>query len=370
MPGIASVVRARTGILLASLLFGCADVRPPVEPDAPVFDAAGQEQPGGASVLEAPGAGGIGAIPLNDMVTLYKGFAGHLYAGGNTPPLDHATAGLSAARSIRPLNGSGQAAVNGKYVLLSIGMSNTTEEWCSTTSDPPCTSWSFTGQAKADPTVNHTTLAIVNGARPGGTTGRWDSPADPDYDRVRNERLAPRGLTEKQVQIVWMKVVNYGPTVAMPATNSDANNLVAMHGAILRVLKRRYPNLRQAFLSSRIYGGYTTHVANPEPYAFEGGFAVKWTIEAQIRQMRTGQADWRAGDLRHPSVAPWIAWGPYLWANGVNPRSDGLAWRRSDIENDGIHPTQSGEAKVGSMLLTFFKTSPHTSCWFLAGRTC
>ena len=52
------------------------------------------------------------------------------------------------------------------------------------------------------------------------------------------------------------------------------------------------------------------------------------------------------------------------------PRSDGRIWAIADLQNDGTHPSQSGEQKVGAMLLDFFKTSPVTSCWFLAGGIC
>ncbi len=68
--------------------------------------------------------------------------------------------------------------------------------------------------------------------------------------------------------------------------------------------------------------------------------------------------------------APWLAWGPYLWADGANPRDDGLVWLPADFQDDGTHPSPSGEEKVGRLLLEFFRSSPFAQCWFLAGRTC
>jgi len=122
------------------------------------------------------------------------------------------------------------------------------------------------------------------------------------------------------------------------------------------------------FLSSRIYAGYATTTLNPEPYAYESGFSVKWLISAQARQIATGAVDATPGSLDYRTgEAPWLAWGPYLWANGTTPRqSDGLTWLVSDLAPDGTHPASSGVQKVGTQLLTFFKTSEFTSCWFLA----
>jgi hypothetical protein len=229
------------------------------------------------------------------------------------------------------------------------------------------------GQAAADTSVNRTTLAIVNGARGGQDAQTWDAATDANYDSVRLNRLAPLGLTERQVQVAWVKQADAGPRDSLPSSQADAYLLETRLGNIVRALRARYPNLTLVFLSSRIYAGYATTTLNPEPYSYESGFAVKWLVQAQIEQMANGGAvtDPRAGDLNYDTGAPWIGWGPYLWADGTTPRQgDGLVWQVGDFAQDGTHPSQSGQQKVGTMLLAFFKGSPLTKCWFVTGGTC
>ncbi len=321
-----------------------------------------------AGLAASPGFRSI-RVPLTDMGRTYKGFSGGLYPdAANEMPTDHETAGIDKAGRIVPRDTAGAPDPSGKYVLVSIGMSNTTQEFCGGT---PCGPGTFMAQAAADPSVNHGTLAIVDGAAGGQTADTWDSPADLNYDRVRDTRLAPRGLTEAQVQVAWVKVANAGPTVSLPAANADAYRLVTQTGNIVRALKVRYPNLQQVYLSSRIYAGYATTPLNPEPYAYESGFAAKWVIEAQIDQMRGGPPDPRAGDLDYATgPGTWIAWAAYLWADGPNPRFDGLTWQPGDLAADGTHPSTAGRTKVGTLLLAFFKQSDHTRCWFVVGGAC
>jgi len=313
-------------------------------------------------------------VPITDLRDgCYLQYRGGLYPNGaNELSGAHLSAGRTAAAQIVPLDVNGAPSTNGNYVMISVGMSNTTQEFCNDGAQPrTCLSPGFMAQAAADPEVNHTTLVIVNGAAGGRTAASWVSASSAEYDRIRDTWLTPLGLSEKQVQIAWVKVANPGPTVRLPNENADALVLEGQIGQIARALKTRYPNLRQLFLSSRIYAGYATTTLNPEPYAYENGLSIKWVIESQVVQLEGGVADGRAGDLRYDTgVAPWTGWGPYLWAAGTSARSDGLTWVVSDFASDGTHPAIGGRQKVGTILLTFFKTSPVTSCWFLAGQTC
>ena len=312
-------------------------------------------------------------IPLNDLgPKTYFRYPGGLYPGGlNQPPASHDSVARARRNAIRPLDVNGDEDPFGKYVLLSIGMANTSQEWCSANSAPPCSAWSLMGRAANDPAVNHAALIIVNGAADSQDAAAWTSPASPTYERVRTARLNPLGLSEQQVQIAWVKIATARPVASLPSDTADAHLFVTTLGQVLRTLKIRYPNLQLVFLSSRSYGGYATIGLSPEPYAYEEGLSVKWTIESQINEARGVAADRRAGSLDNAKKAtPLALWGPYLWADGATPRADGLAWLRTDFEDDGTAPSQSGESKVAAILLEFFKSSPHTRCWFLANQYC
>jgi hypothetical protein len=329
----------------------------------------------GTHTVDCTGGTSTTRVPIGDLgAGCYLSFQGGLYPdGGDSVPAAHRAAGLSAAARIQPLDVSGKPSATGKYVLLSIGYSNATQEFCSEGGQPgTCLSFSFIGQAAADPVVNHSTLVIVNGAAGGKADDFWTSPTLPDYDRIRDTWLTPLGLSERQVQVAWVKVANPQPQVSLPDSAADAYRVEQQIGQIARALKTRYPNLQQVFFSSRIYAGYATSNLNPEPYAYESGFGVKWAVQAQIDEMAGHGTTVRTGSLRYDNgTAPWIAWGPYFWAAGTQPRSDGLTWVQSDFNpSDGTHPATGARQKVGAMLLSFFKSSAETQCWFVAGHTC
>ena len=309
-------------------------------------------------------------VPLTDMgASTYFGFPGGLYPGGNVMPQAHADAGQAAAAAVEPLDANGDPSPEGKYVLVSVGHSNTELIFCDTPQVIPlCPNYSFKAQAMADPDVDRTNLAIVRGGCCGGGAESMQSFHDSDYVRI-HERLSSVGLNELQVQVVWAQISSDEEPTFLPDSYALAHRLVRLMGGVMRTLRIRYPNLRLVFLEGGTYGGYSRR--GREPSNYELGFAMKWLIQAQIDQMANGGTivDERAGDLNYNTAVPWIGWGPYLWADGVNPRSDGISWPRTDYQ-DPVHLGPRGVEKAADLLLTFFKTSSQARCWFVTGGTC
>lgn len=366
-----------TSILASILLFGLfltpgetGLAYSPAGREASLIDPA-LEGPGECKlrVPDILGSTDADPIPLIDMAgdpgLNYYGYTGGLYPdSSNVIPWAHAQAGLERALAVRPLDVNGLPAQDGKIVFLSIGMSNTSQEFCG---GDDCLKNTFVGQANADPEVSDR-VVFFNGAHNHLSAENWLDPTDRGYTDIA-AGLEAEGLGAEQVQVIWLKVANtmQATRPSLPHPDADVVLLLERLGQIVRSLDDLYPNLRQVFVSSRSYGGYATNLVSPEPWAYETGFAFKWLIEAQIRQMETGAIDACAGDLGYDGEAPWIGWSGYLWADGMEPRSDGLYWDRSDFVADGFHPSKSGVFKAAELLMDFFKHSPLTAGWFLAG---
>ncbi len=299
-----------------------------------------------------------GNIPLPDLgAGTYQGYQGGLYSNGsNTMPAEHYVAGLAQAAQVVPLNAAGVAdEVNGQIGLISVGLSNTTFEF----SDGPD---SFKPRADADPSKNPK-LTIIDGAQGGRDAIDWADPKSATWTTLA-QRLAAAGVSPAQVQVVWMKLALDTPQDfgVFPA---HAQVLQTDTETIVRLLKSRYPNIRIVYLSSRTRA-YTeaSNTTNPEPFAYESGFAVQWMISDQINGVNNLNFDPAKGAV----VAPYLRWASYLWADGTTPRSDGFTWLCKDLQGDFTHPASSGVAKVADQLLDFFKTDPTATPWFLKSQ--
>jgi hypothetical protein len=296
----------------------------------------------------------VGLKPLTEMTAedRYKGEDGGLYGGGkNDPPDAHQTAARDELKRITPLDSQGRPSREGKIVFISIGMSNTNGEF-----------QMFKDQADRD-SRKASEVILVNGAVGGAGAASWAKGAERVWNTVM-ERIKDAGVSSEQVQVAWMKHADQGPQPDT-APLEYAKKLKDWELSILKLLKARFQNLRVCYLSSRIYGGYNIagiRVVNPEPFAYESAFAVRWLIQAQMK----GEPDLNYDPKKGPVRAPLLLWGPYLWADGITPRkSDGLVWERKDLGEDGVHPSKSGGQKVADMLLKFFKTDPDAAKWFL-----
>jgi hypothetical protein len=268
--------------------------------------------------------------PLTDLgKKRYHGYQGGLYANGkDAPTTAYLKKGLAAAKRVHP--------IDGRIVLLSIGMSNTTQEFSA-----------FKRLADPDPR-KAADVTIVDGAQ-GGQDAEIVKDPTAHFWSVVDQRLQLAGATAAQVQAVWLKEAIARENEPFP---SDASHLRADLRAIVSILGQRFPNLELVYLSSRTYGGYATTNLNPEPYAYDSGFAVKWLVLQRA-----------SGKIK----GPWLGWGPYLWTNGESGRKDGLVWTCNDVRpTDGTHPSVSGQQKVAVLLWKFFTTDPTAKNWFVA----
>ena len=292
-----------------------------------------------------------GMIPVTDLgAGLYKGVQGGLYPGGsNVRPAAHEAAGIAIANAIMPLDTLGQPdAANGHVVFVSIGMSNCTQEFSA-----------FVPISNADP-VRKSDVRTIDCAVGGQTAQILAQPTSAYWDSVAT-RLRGHGSAPKQVQIVWLKDANANPTGTFEVTT---DTLAAQFFRIVQILKVKLPNLKQVFFMSRIYAGYASSTLNPEPYAYENAFAIKRVIAQQL----AGDPALNYDAANGPVVAPWLSWGPYLWADGLNPRSDGLTWACSDFNSsDGTHPSATGREKVADSLLAFVRRDAAAAPWYTTG---
>jgi hypothetical protein len=288
-----------------------------------------------------------GLKPLTEMSAddKYKGEDGGLYGGGkNEPPKEHRQAAEAAIKRITPLDASGKPSASGKIVFISLGMSNAAGEFML-----------FKDLADRDPQKSSDVM-IVNCAIGGAGVSSWASRGSGTWQKVA-ERLKDAGVTPEQVQAAWIKHAEPGPEPdAKPL--QYAKFVKEKLASSLAVTRSTFPNLRVAYLSSRIYGGYNIaglRRVNPEPFAYETAFSVRWVIQDQIAREEKGKVE-----------EPILLWGPYLWADGVTPRKgDKLVWERKDLGQDGVHPSKAGGQKVANLLLEFFKNDAGAKTWFL-----
>lgn len=271
----------------------------------------------------------------------YLGQQGGLYPGGsNLPPAAHAAAAILQAQGVIPRAANGTADPNGIIGMACLGMSNSSQEF---------EDFERAMDARG---ARNAQLVVANTCAGGQAAESMDQLSDLYWTTLAPQRLAAAGIDPRQVQVGWMKqAFMQAPTTTFPAHATALRDTLR---SVVQVARTTYPNLRLLYLSSRIYGGFLTVPPGSEPFTFENGFGVKWLVEQQINADPVLNYDPALGSVQ----APLLLWGPYLWANGSTPNGQGTTWLLADFEADHLHPSASGEVKVGNLLTGFFDGEP------------
>jgi hypothetical protein len=278
--------------------------------------------------------------PLTDLGSArYLGFAGGLYPNGkNSRPSAYEDAGVALGATVQPVDSDGRPSTSGKVVMISIGMSNTSCEFSQ-----------FIRLVDADARKNPS-LVMIDAARNGAAATDIAVPFG-DYWIDVDHQLQRCGISPTQIQVVWVKTALAHESRGFP---ENARLLQRTLRSIVEILRTKFPQLKLVYVSSRTYGGYSESDLSPEPIAYESAFAVKWLIEERINNPSPDRS------------MPWVSWGPYLWADGMTPRSDGLIWERSDFEPDGVHTAAQGALKVATKLFEFFESDRSARHWLFS----
>ena len=275
----------------------------------------------------------------------------------------HYQKAVNAVSEIIPRDANGNPdSVNGKICVVSIGMSNTRREYNT-----------FISKANVDQ-AKSAKVQLVNTAQESmvaSSWAKWGVPSQPDPDPWEGSngfvsKIASEGCSPHQVQAAWIKLTNANPQ--QPGSDDFPVYVENMYRNMTKVVTflRQYSDVKVAYLSTRMYGGYSLIQLSPEPSVYESAFAMRWLI---MDQLGTHQQDTSiVSDVPYADVtydnAPVLLWGPYFWANGLIPRNDGLTWTCNDMASDGVHPEESAKQKISDRLLAFLKEDSLAKVWF------
>ncbi|MEZ5013678.1 MAG: hypothetical protein R2794_05250 [Chitinophagales bacterium] len=301
-----------------------------------------------------------GFVPINDLGGgFFDGYEGGLYPdGSNTLPAQHKKAGKMLGSNIKPLNALGEVDMDsGKIVFAAFGASTAGNTFNV-----------FKDMIYADPDNYNPCLRMQNLCL-GGKGIEFMSADHNWYYLYLDSILDAHHIDPLQVQVAWIKGSSKEDSV--PEFPLQPDSIYEKYIRAIQGLKGHFPNLKILYMSSHAYGGYAGEESNNwaiagEPAAYYGGYAVKWVIRDQIQH--SPEMAYKGLDIK----APWVCWGPYFWADGLNPRlSDGLTWQCDNYEIDGggFHLSESGKEKEANMMLDFFANDISSKKWFRNGPT-
>lgn len=299
-----------------------------------------------------------GLIPVNDLGEgIYLNRSGGLFGNGlNKAPAEHRRNGIKISKRIVPLNDEGRVDwEEGQILVVGMGASVASNAFNTFIDSMKVQDW-----PGANPCLR------VKGLFLGGKdlNAMVDENSDVRWADLK-EKMDDRGDSWKEVQVVWMMQSGDIPLMDMEAV---VDTTADMYTILLQRMLDSMPNLKQVYLSSLHYTGYTSPDHDRydnivEPKGYWGGYAIQEVI---MRQMN-GDPD--LVYMGREAKVPYVTWGPYFWADGKNPReSDGLTWMCDEFRDDdaggGFHLTDAGKYKEALMIQAFFESDPVARKWY------
>ncbi len=296
-------------------------------------------------------------LPLTDLGTgYYMGIQGGLFPGGsNTDATSHLNLGKNISKSIKPLNVSDSIDyATGEIILTGIGASVASDAY---------NNWKL-AMIDSDWVDVNKCLNVKSTFIGGKTMTQMLDPEASYWDNFL-ATLASKGIAPSHVQIAWMLLQS---EIDTNEVNAYIDTVADEFTAILQNLYLYLPNLKEVFISGIHYTGYTApehkrYDYMVEPFGYWSNLAIKEVIARQIN----GDPELDPDGVG--KVAPYITWGPYFWADGINPRAtDGLTWPcenfRDDTTGGGFHLKPEYQFKEGTQFSTFFSTNPVAKIWY------
>jgi hypothetical protein len=201
-------------------------------------------------------------------------------------------------------------------VLLSIGMSNTTQLF-----------------SKLDPAV--TRLTLVDGAQGGCVARKFAQATHTCWSGVTSA-LSAKGKTASDVSVVWIMAVN--PARTSQSVSSYVSGLSKDLNNVVKNVRTKYGTDTLILMSGLHHEVYAPKSSiQPEPHAWESSNIVNSIVAANSD----------------------VDWGPYLWNPAPQARADGMNITCAMASGTGgVHLTSGGSQYAASWFETWFSTNP------------
>lgn len=280
---------------------------------------------------------GTGNIPLNDPdLFTWNGEQSGLYPWGNEMISNaYESKYQSVSESIHPSSFSGLRTSHPKVVVLTIGGST-----------PAIMFEGFVHAQQNDPGFG-ADLLFING---GQNAMDFSDLLDPNTNYWNNLEalLNTHAATPEDVQVMFCIEDNLR---SLDTTFSRATLLKNNYAQLMDIIRTHYPNCKLFLAADRGYSGYTDDPHHDEPIGYLNGWGVKLFV-----------ADYINGVLPEYPVVNWL---DYYWADGENPRWDGLTYSQSDFSGPAyVHLHQDKADALAETTHEKLKADPAASNWY------